>query len=66
MNDFINKIVKTGVLQSFFSYMDIEFGGIRQIIFDFLERVKQKFDDDPILGGEAQTHVLETHEYIMF
>jgi hypothetical protein len=33
--------------------MDIEFGGIRQIIFDFLERVKQKFDDDPILGGEA-------------
>lgn len=40
VNDFINKIVKTGVLQSFLSNRDIEYGGIRQIIFDFLERVK--------------------------
>jgi hypothetical protein len=66
VNDFINKLCKAEIITKFLSQSDLEFGGIRQLIIDFLGKVKIKLMEDTFLAEEVEIHVAEIHEYVMF
>jgi len=44
----------------------LEYGGIRQLIVDFLGKVRIKLMEDQFLAEEVESHVEEIHEYVMF
>jgi len=39
---------------------------VRQLIKDFLGKVRAKLMEDPFLAEEVESHVEEIHEYVMF
>ena len=66
VQDFINKLNKTGVLKKFLSKNDSEFAGIKVLFAEFYVRLEKFINDDVAMQKDCKYHMNEIHESLMF
>ena len=52
INDFINKLRKLVILQEYFKQDDPEFGGVKKLFSDFMNKMKTKVLESPYLRSD--------------
>ena len=65
INDFINKLRKLVILQEYFKQDDPEFGGVKKLFSDFMNKMKTKVLESPYLRNDHQQHLDEINSYVL-
>jgi len=65
INDFLNKVRRLRVVSEYFNHDDPDFGGIKQLLADFMAKVKNKIMESPYLKNDVQNHMDEIHSYVI-
>lgn len=65
INDFINKLCQRSVVQEYLNSEDPEFGGVRKLLADFMNKVKGKILESTNLKNDLPSHMDEIHAYVI-